>query len=264
MSLKYLLSILFALVFLFSVTFADEEVEVEIEDDVDEELENAPVPPAAMFPLHTSYVFPEFPEEKLPIGDVVDVLLGVANNGDQDFTIEAMQGFLVSPVDYSFFLQNFTAFWYNTSVPASHEATTLYRFRSNPNLEPREYALIVQAAFRASDNSTFAYTLFNSTMIFEEVAEGFNPNDIFAYTAIMGTFGLIGFGIFKLIENRQPKKKEARPSTPETTPEDTGDVRTEWLPAEELRRMEQRKTKKSAKQKGSSNKPRKPLYQPKK
>eukprot|EP00761_Pharyngomonas_kirbyi_P003256 gb/GECH01003260.1/.p1 GENE.gb/GECH01003260.1/~~gb/GECH01003260.1/.p1 ORF type:complete len:272 (+),score=83.00 gb/GECH01003260.1/:1-816(+) len=268
LSLKYLLVFLIGFLFLIALSNAqDEEVEVDIEDENENEnvatgTETAPASPVE---VETSHLFPDHPDEKLPIGEVVDLLLGVANSGEQDYTIEAMQGFLVSPVDYSFFLQNFTAFWYNTSIPASSEATAMYRFRSNPNLEPRDYALIVQAAFRTPDNSSFAYTLFNSTLVFEEMSSGFNPNDVFAYTAILGTFGLLGFGIFKIFENQSKGKKPQKQQRETPSPqEDSGEIRSEWLPKEELRRMEQRKQKKGSKQKGASNKPRRPLHQPSK
>eukprot|EP00695_Tsukubamonas_globosa_P003232 TRINITY_DN527_c0_g1_i3.p1 TRINITY_DN527_c0_g1~~TRINITY_DN527_c0_g1_i3.p1 ORF type:complete len:289 (+),score=108.74 TRINITY_DN527_c0_g1_i3:109-867(+) len=189
--------VLLALVFCFALLSApfvaraeEEEVdvdvnEIEVEEDAEDDIDEAEL--AARYAaaygqqqaqqggsqqmfltsspdVETTYVFPEFMDQKIPAGAVVDALCGFQNTGVETFSVQYMRAFLVSPQNWNHHIQNYTTFRYNVSVPAGEESSILYRFRPDAYLEPREYGLKMEVFYVAPNNETFVSTFFNGTI----------------------------------------------------------------------------------------------------
>lgn len=178
-------------------------------------------------------LFPDFPDRKFPLGKTIDVLLGFANRGSKSYTVDVVAGYLVSPLDVNFHIQNFTAFAYNVTVKADEESSIRYRFRTDPRLDPREYGVRIDVFYRNELNRTFATSFFNETVQLLDVSSGFDPRSFFGYVAITGVFGLIGFLVYKLIQGKVDKSKKkpvAQPTADQPTAAQVKDVDWDWIP----------------------------------
>jgi hypothetical protein len=57
--------------------------------------------------IDTSFVFPDQPDMKFPLGEPVTVLCHLSNNAEGNVNITAIMGSLNSPFDFNFHIQNF-------------------------------------------------------------------------------------------------------------------------------------------------------------
>eukprot|EP00695_Tsukubamonas_globosa_P003231 TRINITY_DN527_c0_g1_i2.p1 TRINITY_DN527_c0_g1~~TRINITY_DN527_c0_g1_i2.p1 ORF type:complete len:317 (+),score=152.37 TRINITY_DN527_c0_g1_i2:109-951(+) len=263
--------VLLALVFCFALLSApfvaraeEEEVdvdvnEIEVEEDAEDDIDEAEL--AARYAaaygqqqaqqggsqqmfltsspdVETTYVFPEFMDQKIPAGAVVDALCGFQNTGVETFSVQYMRAFLVSPQNWNHHIQNYTTFRYNVSVPAGEESSILYRFRPDAYLEPREYGLKMEVFYVAPNNETFVSTFFNGTITVVEPPANFDSKTAFTYAALVAIVALGGFGVYKAI----PNKRRGKTTRTEASTSDSSAIRSEWVSAEHLKSARVRRT----------------------
>ncbi|KAL0480436.1 translocon-associated protein subunit alpha [Acrasis kona] len=150
---------------------------------------------------------PSIHDNTIEVGKSADVLMGFTNNGDRPFNVQYIRGYLVSPVDPTHILYNFTGTPVNVTVEAEEVATLLYRFKTNPQMDAREFGVVVDVFYLNEDRDTFATTFFNRTLNFTEASEGIDAKNIFSYLFLFIMLGLLGFGAFKLASQTQSYKK---------------------------------------------------------
>eukprot|EP00993_Chasmostoma_nieuportense_P002500 NODE_3290_length_994_cov_887.232987_g3144_i0.p1 GENE.NODE_3290_length_994_cov_887.232987_g3144_i0~~NODE_3290_length_994_cov_887.232987_g3144_i0.p1 ORF type:complete len:259 (-),score=40.20 NODE_3290_length_994_cov_887.232987_g3144_i0:146-922(-) len=179
--------------------------------------------------VSTSCIFPSHLINKFPAGDEVEALIGFENNNDNDFHVEFVVGYLTSPSDRSYFIQNFTGKLYNLPVRAEEEICLVYRFKPDPNIEPRDYGLVLQVFYNSTDSETFLSTVFNSTVDVMDPATALDAKSVFLYCIILGLLALAGFGIFRSIQRRTRKsRRNAGKSTSSTTEEAPSNKDIDW------------------------------------
>lgn len=84
---------------------------------------------------------------ELPAGKLVEFLVGFTNNGDKDFVLDAIDASFRYPMDFNFYIQNFTAIPYNRAVKPRQEATVLYSFYPAEAFAARPLGLTVNLAY---------------------------------------------------------------------------------------------------------------------
>lgn len=86
-------------------------------------------------------------------GFPVEFLVGFINKGDEDYLVESMEASFRYPMDYTYYIQNFTALPYNREVKPKQEATFAYSFIPNEAFAGRPFGLNIQLNYRdASGN----------------------------------------------------------------------------------------------------------------
>lgn len=83
----------------------------------------------------------------LPAGKLVEFLVGFTNNGDKDFILDAIDASFRYPMDFNFYIQNFTAIPYNRAVKPRQEATVMYSFYPAEAFAGRPLGLTVNLAY---------------------------------------------------------------------------------------------------------------------
>jgi hypothetical protein len=164
-----------------------------------------------------SYALPNNADKKFELGKPADILLGFSNSGLRPFRVQYIRGHLVSPLDLTYFVQNFTGYYYNVTVNPDETATLLYRFRPDIMLDAREFVAFVDVYYINDQNDTFATTFFNETITLVEPAETFDARSIFAYVSMFGVLALIIFGAFKFVSGKVTKGSKSTKSTVDTT-----------------------------------------------
>lgn len=90
---------------------------------------------------------------ELPAGKLVEFLVGFTNNGDKDFILDAIDASFRYPMDFNFYIQNFTAIPYNRAVKPRQEATVMYSFYPAEAFAARPLGLTVNLAYHDAVSS---------------------------------------------------------------------------------------------------------------
>jgi translocon-associated protein subunit alpha len=85
---------------------------------------------------------------ELPAGNLVEFLVGFTNKGSQDFILETVEASFRYPVDFSFYIQNFSTIAYNRAVKPNHEATLAYSFIPAEAFAGRPFGLNINLNYR--------------------------------------------------------------------------------------------------------------------
>jgi len=225
----------------------DEElVDVENEDstlvgeDVEEEAEVTTSPDANTFLLFTKPLYTPGAPLELPAGNPVEFLVGFLNNGLNDFVVESVEASFRYPMDFNYYIQNFSAIPYNREVKAGHEATVSYSFIPSETFAGRPFGLNIALNYRDINGFQFTEAVFNETVQIIEIDEGLDGETFFLYVF------LAGIGVLLLVVGQQflvgsvGKRKRAQVSrkTIETGTTNSTDVDYEWLPQETLKALQ--------------------------
>lgn len=203
-----------------------EAVVEEADDEEEEEEEEAPkpwVPPPHILTdmpdpaddvVVSCHLPPIAKDSKFRPGDIVDALIGLSNEGELPVTVTAVAGAFVHPLDPSVHYQNFSEFPYNVTVFPQDTWTVLYKFRSDPRLEPRELGMFLRIFYRDAEGTNFSTTAFNGTFILSEFPDKVDARTFFTYTGVAAAVVLLGIVFYKPIKQTfgGPKSGQAKKS----------------------------------------------------
>jgi len=159
----------------------------------------------------TSSVFPLYAQKKFLLGDEIEILLGFANNAESEiFNITHIIASFNYPLDFSFYIQNFTAKEYNIPVMPSSQISVSYTFFPDPLLEPRDFGLVATVFYRDQQGVNWTSVFFNSTVDVSEQSGSFDGQTFFTFLALFAILGLIGYGIYRTFGPFGKRKHSAR------------------------------------------------------
>ncbi|KAK8752148.1 hypothetical protein OTU49_012241 [Cherax quadricarinatus] len=170
---------------------------------------------------------------ELPAGKLVEFLVGFTNNGDKDFILDAIDASFRYPMDFNFYIQNFTAIPYNRAVKPRQEATVMYSFYPAEAFAARPLGLTVNLAYHDADGNAFLEAVFNQTVSIVELDEGMDGETFFLYVFMLAFSVLLlvaGHHFLSSFGHRKGGKKVVVEMG--TTKRD--DVDYDWLPKEVL------------------------------
>jgi len=159
---------------------------------------------------HTRVLFPEYPTKKIPVGKEVTVLVGFSNSGDKTFNITAIGAHLHSPFDFSYYIQNFTAYEVEGTVAPGEQLSLEYVFKPDPQLEPLEFHLSGWILYNDSDNNMFRSTFVNGTIELTEAQSDFDIRGVFTWFLAVAALGLILYVGFNVLATPEQKKSVAK------------------------------------------------------
>lgn len=192
----------------------------------------------------------------LQAGYPVEFLVGFINKGAEDYVVESMEASFRYPMDYTYYIQNFTALPYNREVKPKQEATFSYSFIPNEAFAGRPFGLNVQLNYRDTSGNYYQDAVYNQTVNIVEVSEGLDGETFFLYVFLGAAC------VLALVLGQQALSSLARRRSPRSAPKplETGtanDVDYDWLPKEVVNQLKkspktpkqsprQRKAKRSA------------------
>lgn len=109
---------------------------------------------------------------ELPGGVPVEFLVGFKNKGEQDFILETIDASFRYPMDFTYYIQNFSAIHYNRIVKPTHEATLAYSFVPSETFAGRPFGLSINLNYRDETGAFFQEAVFNETVQIIELEEG--------------------------------------------------------------------------------------------
>jgi len=141
----------------------------------------------------TAFVFPDHPNRVITAGQVVEVLLGFVNNGEQEFNITHIGASLNHPQDFKYYIQNYTKAEFGLLVQPKEQVSVSYRFRPDPLIEPRDFGLVVSVYYQDESGANFTTAFFNGTISIVEPDNDFDLQQLFLYIGFFGVLGLAGY-----------------------------------------------------------------------
>lgn len=213
------------------------------QDEEDDDEDEKPLKPS---PDADTYILFTRPNSfDLPAGQLVEFLVGFSNKGSQDFILETLDASFRYPMDFSFYIQNFSTIHYNRVVKPKQQVTLGYTFIPNEAFSSRPFGLTVNLFYRDAAGSMFLDAIFNSTVNIVEIDEGLDGETFFLYIflaacvvllLVAGQQFLASFGRKRPIKKQQIEMGTSNPN----------DVDYDWLPKEtlsELNKSPQRSTR---------------------
>lgn len=215
-----------------SVTGEDAETE-----DDSEPLQTTS-PYADTFLLFTKPTYTPGQQLDLPGGKPVEFLIGFTNKGPNDFVVESVEASFRYPMDFNYYIQNFSAIAYNREVKPGSEATVSYSFMPSDQFAGRPFGLNIAMNYRDSNGVQFSEAVFNETVLISEVDEGLDGETFFLYLLMAGVVVLLlVIGQQYLLGSSGKRKRSAAKKTIETGTTNDSSIDYEWLPQETLRAL---------------------------
>jgi len=183
----------------------------------------------------------------------VTVLVGFSNSGDKAFNLTAIGAHLHSPFDFSYYIQNFTAYEVDGVVEPGAQVSLEYTFKPDPSLEPLEFHLSGWILYNDSDNNMFRSTFVNGTIELVEAQSDFDIRGVFTWFLAVAALGLIvyiGFNVFATPEQKKSVAKRAgaavdRGGVKKLASEDSGFLDALYSPSNKQSAVGARKPKKA-------------------
>lgn len=229
----------------------EEELDVEVESDdvsvthtdepeTEDEPETTKSPDADTFLLFTRPLYAGAGSQlDLPAGYPVEFLVGFANKGSDDFIVETVEASFRYPMDFNYYIQNFSAIAYNREVKPGHEATVSYSFLPSESFAGRPFGLNIALNYRDASGNQFSEAVFNETISITEVDEGLDGETFFLYVFLAAVVVLLlVLGQQFLGSYGKRKRSPAVRKTVETGTTNTKDVDYDWIPAETLKKIQ--------------------------
>ena len=171
-------------------------------------------------------------------GVPVEFLIGFKNKGKNDFIIESVEASFRYPMDFNYYIQNFSAIAYNREVKQETEATVSYSFMPSESFAGRPFGLNIAINYRDSNGAPFVEAVFNETVLITELDEGLDGETFFLYVffaAIIVLLLVVGQQFLGTIGKK--KRSQTIRKQVETGTSNSTDIDYDWLPAQTLRNL---------------------------
>lgn len=227
----------------------DENETVEVETDVDTEdinteyQENDDIlktsPDADTYLLFTKPAHTIGSPLDLPAGHLVEFLVGFSNKGLDDFIVNSVEASFRYPMDFNYFIQNFSAIPYNREVKPGHEATVSYSFLPSETFAGRPFGLNILLNYQDISGIQYSDSVFNETVQLIEIDEGLDGETFFLYVFLAAIVVLLLVVGQQFLVGSVGKRKRTNVTrkTIETGTSNSTDVDYEWLPQETLKAL---------------------------
>jgi len=178
-------------------------------DDEPEEEYEAPLVAHNAVDVH--YIFPKTGETRFPIGEYVEMLIGVANNHPQnEFNLTSAQLFLVSPQDYHYYVENYTRADYHQILASGEQTTLFYRFFPHDGFDPQTFGLSAVLDYSDVDGHKYRSVVYNSTIELTEPKDYVDAGTFYMYTAALGVIILVATVVYRMQNSKTGGKRRTR------------------------------------------------------
>jgi len=207
-------------------------------ENVDED-ETKPLKASQFSDTHFLFVKPT--GTNLPAGSVVDVLVGFTNKGPSDFILDTIDASFRYPMDYSFYIQNFSVIHCERTVKPKEQVTLAYSFLPSETFASRPFGLTVNLNYHDTEGNAYLEAVFNETVNIIELDEGLDGETIFLYVflaACVVLLAVVGQQVLASYGRKRPSKSKPV----EVGTSNPNDVDYDWLPEQTLNEINKGKT----------------------
>lgn len=207
--------------------------------ETEEEAETTTSPNADTYLLFTKPLYTPGAQFDLPGGQIVEFLIGFANKGEEEFVVETVEASFRYPMDFNYYIQNFSAIAYNAVVKSGSEATVSYSFIPSDTFAGRPFGLNIALNYRDANGIQYTEAVFNETIHIVELDEGLDGETFFLYVflaAIVVLLLVLGQQFLGSVGKK--RRSPAARKQVETGTSNSNDVDYDWLPPETLKQLQ--------------------------
>lgn len=172
----------------------------------------------------------------LQAGYPVEFLVGFVNKGVEDYIVESMEASFRYPMDYTYYIQNFTALPYNREVKPKQEATFAYSFIPNEAFAGRPFGLNIQLNYKDASGNFYQEAVYNQTVNIVEVSEGLDGETFFLYV-FLGAAAVLALVLGQQALSSLARRRSPRPAQRPLETGTANDVDYDWLPKEVVNQL---------------------------
>ena len=197
--------------------------------------------------VRTNVLFIKPESTDLPAGRLARLLVSFQNNGSAAFLVEGIEGSLRFPQDFSYHIQNFTAFEFNKVVESERESTFEYMFTPSETFSQRQFGLIVNLRYRDLEGKQFLNTVFNETISIVDFEEGFDGETFFLYVFLAAIVVLLAVAAQHFLSKKSKigrvfASSSHKASNGHHANSNSNDVDFGWIPKEHLQQNKSPRT----------------------
>jgi len=159
---------------------------------------------------HVYSIIPDYLGKAIPAGTVADVLVLFQNTGEMPLMVKHVFGALVSPVDASRFIQNFTSRAADIVVEPHTETTIAYRITPSQYLPEQPFRLLTLLDYIDPASNRYFSVAFNDTIHITEKRSAFDIELILTYAILIGTVAGILYLIYGCVSKKTTKGAAAK------------------------------------------------------
>lgn len=173
---------------------------------------------------------------ELVAGKLTRLLVGARNKGAQSFVVESIDGSLRYPQDFTYHIQNFTAFRSEKVLESGSESTFEYLFMPSETFNGRPMGLVVVINYRNNEGKHFQNVVFNQTINLTDADEGFDGETFFLYVFLGAIFVLLGFIAYQYLLSARVKRATGKQGSQNllSSQQGKGNYDVDWIPKHHL------------------------------
>jgi len=150
-------------------------------------------------------IIPDYMDKAIPAGTAVDVLVWFKNTGDMPFMVKYVHSALLSPVDATRSVQNFTARPADIVVEPHTETTIAYRVHPSEYLPEQPFRFITIVNYMDPQSNHYFNVAFNGTINFTEKKVAFDIELILTYIILLASAAGIVYLIYRCVAKKTSK-----------------------------------------------------------
>ncbi|CAB3407815.1 unnamed protein product [Caenorhabditis bovis] len=236
-------TVLFLAVFGFCAVFAADVVDGEVSDDGQKVVEEDDLTVGPSPDVSVAFHFVQ-PADANTLNEVyggkpVKFLIGFHNKGEKDYVVKFSETSFRFPMDFNYYLQNFTRGEYNRRVPPKQSTTLDYGFYAHESFSGRNLGLVVNLHYEDADGKYYINNVYNQTVAILEDDSGFNGETGFMFLIFVG----LGIGALYLCNqflSKLSRKSGIQKRTVVEQGTTNGEVDYEWIPNHVIKTSEKK------------------------
>lgn len=179
----------------------------------------------------TTYLFPSVADKKFAVGKPVTVLINFINNGQEVLNITRVAGFLHSPFDLNYYIQNFSGSEVRGGMVGPKSQMSLdYQFTPDASLEPLEFWMSGVIEYQADgSDKVYQSTFLNETVSLVNTGSAQELTIILSTMVLLAAFAV---GLYTLLTSTKKgaKAKKKLTAKPEMTEAEKARAAASWEP----------------------------------
>ena len=154
----------------------------------------------------------------------------------KNYLVHTVGASLRYPVDFSYYLQNYTQLLLNRSLDANRESTFVYVFKTSERFAGRPFGFVIEANYFDDEDKAYVHTIFNKTINFVEVDDMLDAEALMMYLLFGAIVVLVIVIVYYYafgghLTMTSTKRSKAKGVFEKGTNVQNGASLSEWLPA---------------------------------
>jgi hypothetical protein len=188
-------------------------------------------PPPAAPGVELQTWFPNHPLLQFPLGEPVEVIIGVSNSGSEAYDVTNLAGSLHSSTQWKTWVQNFTAVRTHAHLKPGEQISLRYSLRPDPMLHVREFQVAIHVFYKNKAGVRFHGVAMNKTIDVIELPKWIDLQLLGLLAMFFAALAGISFLVYRWVQSMGYLKQTTKRRPAARVPLDKADSAepSQWL-----------------------------------